>query len=749
MMQVLLISTLIITAFLILLGGKVARRRGLPEQTGISIALLVVTISALLAPSHLREQLLVGESGERVLAIAREIGLTGLFFLAGMRLRRNALRPVSTVSITVATSGLGLFGLIMIVIVAVTGADWSPAILVAAAFAVPSVCFSSHFSSESDDKNSEVAAAGLVSALFLGGALLLVIHLLGAFHEVAGRASSISAYTIVAAYEIVKIALFFGFAWFVATRFVDRAAKARARLSDVRAAIGYLLIAVLLFVLARTALGELGALVWSFLVGVLFTRSEAGKRVEAQRPAAAAMFLSFAFLPMFLEPHGRTVPRLPLLLGIIASALIARFASSATAARLAGYAGCDASLIALSTIGSGELAIALLAFGITRWAIDGPQYFAVLFFALVSMLASALGWKAAIGDEKHQPERPNSATATKTLKAQRSTPHKKVGFAIVIAATSLFALQSAARAQTPSVKTEDDPVARAMRTIEESVNHRATAAEQVLQGSKLIDESKAARQQGKRDLAREAVKKAEDIAAEGEFNRSALIDELLRLVAAERAALDSPAHRNIEQLPAAGNLRFSVPSSVSSRLEQYRDSFTRILQEEQVPIGLLAVALVESGFNPLALSPKGARGIWQFMPATAVHYGLTVQRGNDHRTHPEHSTRAAARYLRFLYNQFGDWKLALAAYNAGEQRVQRVIEKTGIRDFGEMSRRGLLPFETRRYVPAVLAASSRIGGANSLTKTKERQKRQTRAGVVEAIVKLDTSTPPPESFEKP
>ncbi len=129
----------------------------------------------------------------------------------------------------------------------------------------------------------------------------------------------------------------------------------------------------------------------------------------------------------------------------------------------------------------------------------------------------------------------------------------------------------------------------------------------------------------------------------------------------------------------------------------------RILAEEQVPIELLAVALVESGFNPLALSPKGARGIWQLMPATAQRYGLTVGPMNDHRTHPEHSTRAAARYLHDLYQQFGDWKLALAAYNWGEGKVQRVINRTGVRDFDELARRGLLPLETRKYVPAVLA----------------------------------------------
>lgn len=750
MMQAVLLTTLIIAALLILLGGQVARRRGLLEQTGIGIALAVVTIGALLAPSHLREQLLAGDTGERILVFAREIGLTGLFFLAGIRLKLDALRAGRRVSVVVAASGLALFGVIAVLVVKVTGADWSPAIVIGASIAASSLWLPSQLSSEANGKQSGGAAAAIVAALILAGALMLVVHLLGAFHLVAGRTSSASAYAIIATYEVVKIALFFSFAWFVATRFLDRAAKAGPRLSDVRAALGYLIIAVLVFVLGRTALGELGALAWSFMAGALFTRSEVGKRVAGYKPAAAAMFLSAAFLPMFLQPHGRTVTRLPVLLGVIIAALIVKFGASAIAARLGGYAARDARVMATSTLGSGEMAVALLAFGLTRWVIDGPEYFAVLFFALFSMIASPIAWRVATRNQRDQTERAYGDTANQNQKALQGrkpehVTHKKAGFAIAIAAAALLSLHSTGLAQTASPPSQDDPVSRAMRTVEESVNHRAAAAEQLLEASKLVNESKAARQKGKRDLARVAVSKAESIAADSDFNRSALIDELLRLVAEERAALDSPTRRDVEQFPAGRSLAVAVPASVRARLEQYRESFARILDEEQVPVGLLAVALVESGFNPLSLSLKGARGIWQFMPATAVRYGLTVQPRNDHRTHPEHSTRAAARYLRFLYNQFGHWKLALAAYNAGEHRVQRVIDKTGIRDFDEMSRRGLLPLETRKYVPAVLAASSRIGGTNSLTTVKARQKGQTRGGVVEALMKLDDLAAPPEA----
>jgi membrane-bound lytic murein transglycosylase D len=143
----------------------------------------------------------------------------------------------------------------------------------------------------------------------------------------------------------------------------------------------------------------------------------------------------------------------------------------------------------------------------------------------------------------------------------------------------------------------------------------------------------------------------------------------------------------------------------------------------------------------MALSPKGARGIWQFMPATAVRYGLMVQPGTDHRTHLERSTRAAARYLRDLYTQFGDWKLALAAYNAGEDRIQRIIDRTGIRDFDAMARRGYLPAETRRYVPAVLAAWARLATTKPLAAANARPRAQPRGGAVEALAKPEGSEP--------
>ena len=142
-----------------------------------------------------------------------------------------------------------------------------------------------------------------------------------------------------------------------------------------------------------------------------------------------------------------------------------------------------------------------------------------------------------------------------------------------------------------------------------------------------------------------------------------------------------------------------------ARSGRYHDMMVSILKQQGLPQDLIYLALAESGFHPHALSRVGARGIWQFMAGRGVGYGLHHNMYVDDRQDPEKSTRAAARHLKDLYNQFGDWYLAMAAYNSGPGTVQAAVKRTGYADFWELYNRNVLPRETKNYVPIILAAT--------------------------------------------
>jgi membrane-bound lytic murein transglycosylase D len=140
---------------------------------------------------------------------------------------------------------------------------------------------------------------------------------------------------------------------------------------------------------------------------------------------------------------------------------------------------------------------------------------------------------------------------------------------------------------------------------------------------------------------------------------------------------------------------------------RYRAMIQRVMAEESVPQDLIYLAVAESGFNPRAIGPKtrsGGRagGMWQFMPQG--NYGLVRNSYVDERFDPEKSTRAYARYMKYIYGQLGDWYLSMAGYDWGSGNVQRAVQKTGYADFWELYRRNNLPPETKNYVPEILAA---------------------------------------------
>ena len=177
----------------------------------------------------------------------------------------------------------------------------------------------------------------------------------------------------------------------------------------------------------------------------------------------------------------------------------------------------------------------------------------------------------------------------------------------------------------------------------------------------------------------------------------------------------------------AGFLKPVYPVSINPQVQHFLDRFTgarrdvvnlwvgrsgrylgmirEVLRNRGLPEELAYTAMIESGFNPLAVSRAGAKGMWQFMAGTARRYGLRVDQWIDERLDPEKSTVAAASYLKDLHTMFGSWALAQAAYNAGEVKVTRAIRATGSSDFWTLAKTKHLRNETKDFVPAIHAAT--------------------------------------------
>ncbi|MDF0666926.1 MAG: transglycosylase SLT domain-containing protein [Nitrospira sp.] len=191
----------------------------------------------------------------------------------------------------------------------------------------------------------------------------------------------------------------------------------------------------------------------------------------------------------------------------------------------------------------------------------------------------------------------------------------------------------------------------------------------------------------------------------------------------DKAALDTPGAASVDAQGPVYNIPVVIDQTVQShihffntsirnrfeqwllRFSRYRPLVENIFAEFDLPSDLVNLSLVESGFNPYAYSRAKATGPWQFMKGTGQLYGLRIDHYVDERRDPIKSTVAAARYLRDLYDLFGAWPLAMAAYNAGEGKVLRALQKAQAESFSEISRTKLIRRETKQYIPRIMAAT--------------------------------------------
>ncbi len=297
---------------------------------------------------------------------------------------------------------------------------------------------------------------------------------------------------------------------------------------------------------------------------------------------------------------------------------------------------------------------------------------------------------------------------------------------------------------TPSATPPGADVGRFLDCFLERATVAANAASVVTEADEYRREADRMLKAGRRDEARRLLRRAGEVIAAAAPDRDAKRDDpflrdYLREITSALIKLDAPnvvlenSGAAIGGVAGGDAMHPQVAAFVNyyrgrgrSRLETgrtrliaYRPMMERIFREEGIPSWLIAVGFVESTYNYAAQSPALALGIWQFIPGTGARYGLQRTAWMDERQHPEKSTRAAARYLRDLHALFGNWALALAAYNCGEGRVASVIRRTGVRDFWTMAARGLLPPETINYVPSVFAASQLLGASSGMQASRD------------------------------
>ena len=295
---------------------------------------------------------------------------------------------------------------------------------------------------------------------------------------------------------------------------------------------------------------------------------------------------------------------------------------------------------------------------------------------------------------------------------QLSPPRVPPALAVLLGTWLLLALQGCAgkHAQPVTLPTAlpgNEPAADAAAVVDDE-SQEVTEVAAALDREE-GDEADEAEEADEAAPAPEEVVTASPLDELGEFEPETQGDSHARdLVGPEPPAFDIPIVVNVPVQAWIGRYTRTHRGACEAALKrsgQYLDMFRKIFAEEGLPQDLVYMAHVESGYKTSAYSRAHARGVFQFIAGTARRYGLRVDAWADERSDPERSARAAARYMRDLYAEFGDWNLCFAAYNAGEGKIRRAIARSGTRDFWTIARTRHIRLETKNHIPAIQAAA--------------------------------------------
>lgn len=396
MSEVFAISVLVVGVVVLLGSGRSARRVGLPEAVGFGAALCVVAFVAALTRGSWQTWLAGGSGGDRLLTYARVTGLAGLLFISGSRFEFPKAREARRLAAGLVIVSIILLALAVILLRAFGWQEYGPILVTALAFAVASVWLPAALTREFRT-DRQVAPGAKGAGVLLAALAILVIQFFAVFAAIGGARATAAVYLIVTLYEALKLVVFFSFAYFVTSRFL---ARAEGRISSRKASIAYLLITALVSVLAVMTSSLPVSLAWAFAAGAIVRRSSGGKRLsENESTIATAVFSSLIFIPVLMQLHGRSLNRWAPLVVFVFAALIVKFAIIWTSGRAMKLRGREAVQLGGLMLAPGELAVLLLGYGVTRWAIEAPFYLGLLAFTFLSALLGPFIWHIASRNE--------------------------------------------------------------------------------------------------------------------------------------------------------------------------------------------------------------------------------------------------------------------------------------------------------------------------------------------------------------